>query len=159
MQEPAGGSNHGHRAPEGPTSQEGSDTRWLPLGVEDWQAAEFMRDNGWTVARVKDPALSGMAAHRGVLHPDDHVDTDALQAMVESEFGFSCEQVHAVYRQGPLTSDQRELRGSIDARVLALSRSGTNLALLGQALGFPVKANGNCRAMENALARARKESE
>lgn len=113
---------------------------------------------GWHVVYAKRGAEDGLTSHRGVLHPDEYVDMSVLRALVEAELGFSYEQVRSVYRQGPLSARQRELRGRIDARVLALSHAGANLALLGRLLGFPVKDNGNCRAMENALARARKEA-
>ena len=159
MEEPPGGPNHGHRASDNP-EREG---RQLPLGAEDWAAAEFARAGGWTIitdvpggeARGGGWQRSGGTTHRGVLHPDEHVDNGALLALVEAEFGHTREDVHSVYRQGPLSDEKRQLRDVIDARVLALSRSGANVALLGRALGFPVKDNGNCRAMENALARAR----
>ena len=95
--------------------------------------------------------------HRGVLRPDEYVDEAALRGLVEQELGFTYEQVRSVYRQGRLSAEQRELRGQIDARVLALSCAGANIALLGRALGFHVNDAGACEALNNALARARKE--
>jgi len=153
VEEPPGGANAGRRASTNPEVE----GRHLSLGVADAQAAEFLRNGGWSVISMGggERQRSGMNAHRGVLHPEEHVDHEALRPLVEDELGFTIEEVRAVYRQGPLSHDQRQLRGAIDARVLALSRSGANVALLGAALGFPVKTNGNCRAMENALARAR----
>lgn len=164
MEEPPGGPNSGRRASNNPEVE----GRHLPLGASEWQVAEFMRSSSWDVVAHTRRAdgdsrpggewsRSGGTTHRGVLHPDEYVDHEALRPMVERELGFSYEQVRSVYRQGPLTADQRELRGQIDARLLALSHAGANVALLGQALGFPVKENGNCRAMENALTRARAE--
>lgn len=151
MEEPAGGPNHGRRSSTNPEVE----GRHLPLGADDWAAAEFMRSGGWTVARVKDPHASGMTGHRGALHPDEHVDPDALRPMVEEALGFTYEDVHSVYRRGRLSDATRELRGRIDARVLALSRSGANVALLGRVLGFHVNEAGACEALNNALARAR----
>jgi hypothetical protein len=95
-----------------------------------------------------------------VLHPDEYVDRDALLGLVESELGFSLDDVRAVYRQGRLSDDQRELRGRIDARLLALSRSGANMLELARIFGFSVNAgNGaggdSCRTLERAIARAR----
>lgn len=145
MQEPAGGHNHGRTSSANP-EVEGRST---PLGVGDWQAAEYMRNNGWTVETG--------TAHRGVLQPEEHVDAEALRLMVEAELGFTYAQVHSVYRQGPLNADQRILRGRIDARVLTLSDAGGSTALLGRALGFPIKDDGHCRALANALTRAREE--
>lgn len=123
----------------------------------------FVLDGGWRLAqagkgRVRQVDDGGMTSHRGVLHPEEHVDEHVLRAAVEAELGFTYEAVHSVYRQGPLSQDQRELRARIDARVLALSHAGGHMAQLGRALGFPVKDDGHCRAIENALARARKES-
>lgn len=159
MQEPAGGDNHGRRASTNPEVE----GRHLPLDADEWQASEFMRGNGWNVVETSRGSGgstfgardAGMSAHRGVVHSDEYVDTEALRPMVEFELGFTYEQVRSVYRQGLLSAEQRELRGCIDARLLSLSRAGTNLALLGRLLGFPVKDNGNCRVMENALTRAR----
>jgi hypothetical protein len=96
--------------------------------------------------------------HRGVLHPDEYVDHAALQEAVERELGFTYEQVRSVYRQGPLSATQRELRGLIDARLLVLSRAGGQMLELGRAFGWGIDDGGkgdNCRTMERALERAR----
>jgi hypothetical protein len=139
----------------------------LPIGdehgeTEDRELEErgFLLDGGWHAVTVTEGGgrSGGMTSHRGVLQGHEHVDSDALRALVENELGFTYDQVHAVYRQGPLSPERRWLRGRIDARLLELARAGGNVALLGSALGFPVKANGNVRAMENALARAREEA-
>ena len=153
MEEPPGGENHGRQATTDPNLH----GRQTSLDADDWQAAEFMRGGGWGIVTHAggEWKRAGGSDHRGVLHPDEYVNEDALRPMVERELGFTYEQVRSVYRQGPLSADGRELRGRVDARLLVLSRSGANLALLGAALGFPIKDNGNCRAMENALARAR----
>lgn len=126
--------------------------------VSDPVEADFLNAGGWHVADIKGgDEEGGVTAHRGVLHPDEYVNEDALRVLVERELGFTYEQVRSVYRQGPLSASGRELRGRIDARLLALSRSGGHMAELGRALGFPVKDDGHCRVMENALARAREE--
>ena len=128
------------------------------------EARGFLQDGGW---RVVDPRWAhsriapdggGMRAHRGVLHPDEHVDADALRSAVERELGFTYEDVRAVYRQGRKSDAQLELRARIDARLLELSASGSNVALLGRVLGFHVNASGACEALNNALERARKEA-
>lgn len=151
MEELPGGPNHGRRS----APDVGASTSTQPLGAAEHQAAEFMRDGGWTIASIKDGSRAGVHAHRGVIHEDEHVDLEALRPTVEDELGFTYEQVHSVYRQGPLSADQRELRARIDARLLALSRSGANLLTLARILGLEVKANRTCRVMENALTRAR----
>ena len=154
MEEPPGVPNHGRQA----SSREGNEAHEA-LDAEAWQAAEFMRGGGWAVISMAggERQRAGMNAHRGVVHEDEHVDAGALQALVEAELGFSYEQVRSVYRQGPLGPHQRELRRDIDARMLALSRAGGSMAALGRALGFPIKDDGHCRVLENALSRARQE--
>jgi hypothetical protein len=159
MREPAGGTNHGRRASNNPEAE----GRHLPLGADEWQAAEFMRGGGWIIADTSrgsggaTPGArdAGMSAHRGVLHSAEYVDPDVLLPMLEEGLGFTYEQVRSVYRQGRLSADQRELRGRIDARLLALSRSGANLALLGRVLGFKVEDDSHCEPMDNAIARAK----
>lgn len=162
-QEPPGGRNYGRMAPAGTQT----DGRRLSLDASEVPALEFAEAGGCSIvdtARGSGGATpgardAGMSAHRGVLHPAEHVDVYILQTLVERELGFTRAHIRTVYRQGPLSAYQRELRGRIDARLLALSRSGTNIALLGRVLGFPIKANGTCRALENALARARAKEE
>ena len=126
--------------------------------VSDPVEADFLNAGGWHVASIKGGnEEGGVQSHRTVLHPDEHVDADVLRSLVERELGFSYEEVHSVYRQGPLSATQRELRGLVDARMLALSISGGSMVELGRALGFPIKDDGHCRVLENALKRARKE--
>lgn len=105
---------------------------------------------------------AGMSAHRGVLQADEYVDAGALQAAVEDELGFTYAEVKAVYRQGPKSSAQLELRTRIGARLLRIAASGGNLLELGRAFGWAIEeGNGtggaNCRTMERAVERARKE--
>lgn len=97
----------------------------------------------------------GLTAHRGVLQGHEYVDAAALRAAVEDELGYTYDQIRSVYRQGPVTGAKRELRDVIDARMLALRRSGANMVELGRAIGLAVNASGNCRALDNAVSRAR----
>jgi hypothetical protein len=117
-------------------------------------AVDFLHGGGWHVA--DGPGKGGLTAHRGVLHPEEWewLERLRLMPMVEAELGFTIAELRSVYRQGRLSAAQRELRGRIDARLLALSCSGGNMALLGHLLGFYVH-NGHCKAITNALARAR----
>lgn len=149
MEEPAGGPNHGRRVSTNPEV----DGRCLPLEADDWQAAEFMRGGGWSVitAGGGERQRAGMHAHRGVVHPDEHVDTEALGPLVEAELGFTIDEVHSVYSTGGRIPDHlRGLRGRIDARLLALSRSGANMALLARTLGVAYDPT-----VKRALRRAR----
>jgi hypothetical protein len=162
MEEPAGGPNNGRRASDNPNAE----GRHLPLGVSEWQARDMLQAKGWGVIHAKDGAREGIHAHRGVLHEDEYVDTEALRPALEAELGFTVDEVRSVYARkakgGPLPHSLRELRGRIDARVLALSRSGGNLLLLARVLGLSVKPGDDkggpsCDSIERAMARARRE--
>lgn len=97
----------------------------------------------------------GLVAHRGVLHESEYVDRRVLRKAVEEELGFSYDQIRSVYRQGPLSAAKREIRDVIDARMLALRRAGANMVELGRAIGLTVSFDGHCRALDNAVSRAR----
>jgi hypothetical protein len=101
----------------------------------------------------------GITSHRGVLQPGEYVDPDVLRKAVEEELGYTYEQIRSVYRQGPMSPEKRKLRGVIDARMLALRRSGANMTELGRAIGFPIKASGQCAVLSNAIARAKANSQ
>jgi len=90
MEEPPGGGNNGRRASTNPEVE----GRQLPLGTDEWQAAEFMREGGWTVISMGggERQRSGMNAHRGVLHPEEHVDADALRPLFEEIGRASCRE-------------------------------------------------------------------
>lgn len=119
----------------------------------------FVVDGGWSPADIKNNAHfnGGLTSHRGVLHAEEYVDEALLQEAVERELGFTYDEVRSVYRQGPLSNEQRELRDRIDARLLALSVVGGNMAALGRALGFKTTDATMHRIIKNALARARDE--
>jgi hypothetical protein len=157
MQEAPGGPNFGRAALS--TRDPEQTERHVSLGVGDAQAREFMSDGGWGIVTIKDGSRAGIHAHRGVLRGDEHIDVDAVRRAVEHELGFTIDDVLSVYRQGRMTDSQRELRGHIDARLLALSRSGANMLALARIFGWQVKpgnARGGpaCWIMEQALARA-----
>lgn len=139
MEEPSGGHNHGRM--DGNT-----------LDTDESVAFGFRFDGGWHVADIrsnKDEA-GGLVSHRGVLAPAEYVDPDVLRPMVEEALGFTVDDVTSVYTsRGRFRNDLRQLRARIDARLLALSRSGGNMAALARSLGI------NPRTMERALARAR----
>jgi hypothetical protein len=101
----------------------------------------------------------GLTAHRGVLQAGEYVNAEELRLAVEDELGYTYEQIRSVYRQGPLSPEKRKLRGVIDARMLALRRSGANLVELGRAIGLTISPDGHCRALDNAVSRARATSQ
>lgn len=143
MEEPVGGDNHGRVNGE-------------PLDVQTQQGVEAaLRGDAFSVVGPDVPNTDGggLVAHRGVLHPDEYVDPDQFQQAVEAELGYTYAEVKAVYKAGGnrwLTPTQREFRAYIDARLLALSRSGTNVTELAEAIGIG-RATLN-RALERARA-------
>jgi len=157
----SGISRRGH----GPDEVEAAD--YAPEGAQwddpDEAAREleergFLVDGGWHPVSFKEGETrhsGGLTSHRGVLHPEEYVDDDRLIALIEAELGFTYDEIRSVYRQGRKSDSQRELRERIDARLLALSRSGGNLTELGRRLGFPTSMSGDCKVFREALARAR----
>jgi hypothetical protein len=145
------------------------DARGLMSAFFDGPGNEPATDEGVALDSVRNPFMhvvspggadgGGLVAHRGVLQGTEYVDADVLRKAVEEELGYTYEQIRSVYRQGPLGSEKRKLRSVIDARMLALRRSGANMAELGRAIGFPIKASGNCAVLDNAIARAKANSQ
>jgi phage terminase small subunit len=101
---------------------------------------EWLQRGGWH-------AVKG-TAHRGVLHPDEYLDEEAVRAMFERELGFTVAQVRSVHRQGRTSKAQRELRTRVDARLLAISRAGGNMTALAGVVGLQPKS------LQRALSRA-----
>jgi hypothetical protein len=157
MEEPPGGVNTGRAASRDPNVE----GRFVALGVAEAQAAEFAREGGWSLAQPHakgryGDSTGGLTAHRGVLQGDEYVDASALLKGIEAEFGFTVEQVRSVYRRGRLTALEGELRVQIDARLLALSRSGANLAVLARIFGLTYDPTRRTyEVVERALARAK----
>jgi hypothetical protein len=134
-------------------------------GLDD-EEIDFLFTGGWHVVDIKnnEDERGGLTTHRGVLHPDEYIDPDALQALVEDNLGFTYAEIAAAYDiTGRPTAVQTEKRRQIDAALLGLSRSGGNLLELAKALGWPIEeadARGGERSkkMERALARAERVS-
>jgi hypothetical protein len=109
---------------------------------------EWLRAGGWHVVGGGD--RGGMVAHRGILHPDEYVDTERIEAALEHELGFKVDELRWVYRdRGRRKAAQLALRDRVDARLLELRRTGGNLELLARLTAVDRKAIGR------ALARAR----
>lgn len=96
-------------------------------------------DRGTGLGTAYGTSDAGMVAHRGVLHPDDYVDTLALREAVLAELGVTYADLAEAYKMGRPTAEQRESRESIDAQFLALSRAGTNIPALAEALELSEK--------------------
>ena len=166
MSEAPHGANHGRRAAVVYSGDSGDDetagAERLDPGVTPTANARNTRPR----VDMSRPQMAGVfaeggyqlergTAHRGILFEGEYVDRAALLEAVEYELGFTRAQVLSVYRQGKLSDDQSELRAAIDARMLALSRSGAEMTTLGRILGLVVDAQRHCRAIANALERAR----
>jgi hypothetical protein len=126
-------------------------------GREEW---DYLFSGGVSTARGH-KGEAGMRAHRGVLHPHEYLDADALRSAVEAELGFTYDEISTVYRQGRMTDAQIELRNRIDARLLAIAEAGGNMLALARCLGWKInhgwrgEGGASCRTMERALKRAR----
>jgi hypothetical protein len=129
------------------------------------EAVDFLRMGGWSVVSSRGGNYEGgVTAHRGVLHPDEYVDRIELRVLVEQELGLTFEEIQSVYRQGPLSDEQRALRDRIDARLLEVSNAGGNMLLLAKEIGWAVEGatptgGERCKTMERAVERARVEGD
>ena len=155
MQEPPFGPNHGR--------SDGA----VPLGQREQQAREMLGVEGFTVVGPDVPFERGGVTGQRAGNPnpftsDLDVDEDVLRGVVEETLGFTVEEINAVYPKtaGGLTATQRALRANIDARLLAVSRSGGNMLLLARVLGWTINTvndKSTCSMMYRALRRARQE--
>lgn len=153
MQEAPGGSNHGRAAVDGsgydPFAPDAPGRVTMERGLDLGRPVEldWLYSNGFSIVdtsagstsgRVHGARDAGMSAHRGVLHPDEYVNHEAVLRDLERHLGYTVDQVRSVYTRlgGPIPTDQRQLRDQIDSRMLALSRSGANMTLLRQLLGI-----------------------
>jgi hypothetical protein len=91
--------------------------------------------------------------HRRRADFDEEADRRWLLPLIERQLGFTHDEVRSVYRQGPLSAKQRDFRADIDDAMLALSRGGGNMVLVGRLLGFYV--NRGCKVINDAVERAR----
>lgn len=97
----------------------------------------------------------GMTAHRGVLHPDEYVDLEALVFALEMRLGFSIERVQFLYsKPNPSTKDIPD-KMRLEDLFLELDEAGGNMKLLATLLGLTVRADGTCFPMSRGIARAR----
>lgn len=123
MTEPPHGENYGRAVGEEP----------VPLNAGESRTREFLADGGWLLVEPGRGGrrAGGTSAHRGALAPEEYVDEDILRVKLEEHMGFSVEEAHTAYRRdalgGPVPITLRELRGRLDARLLALSRDGVNM--------------------------------
>ncbi len=114
----------------------------------------MMNDGGWMTVSIRGGNEDGgVTSHRGVLHPDEYVDHEALVRAVEAQLGFTFDDIHSVYSTGGrIPNDLRQLRDRIDGRLLALSVDGANMSELRKIIGI------TDMALTSALRRARGEA-
>lgn len=107
--------------------------------------------DGWSIVSPAWGDHGGLRAHRGTLHPDEYVDRGRLVALLEEELGYTLTQLHSVYSTGGrIPNSRRELRGRIDARLLALATAGGNMTMFARVTGL------NETTLDRALVRARR---
>ena len=127
----------------------GGSSNYDQVVIDDWLVG------GWSFFdSVHHASDFGMTTHSGVLHPDEYVDEEVLEKMVEERLGFTLDSVRSVYRQGRKSADQVELRARIDGRLLEFVEDGGSRNALARVLGLVVSQGGHCQAFESALARA-----
>lgn len=107
------------------------------------------------VSDPKEYYYQGMVAHRGVLHPSEHVDLEALQFHTEQYLGFTMERIAFLYSKPNPSAKDKPDKEALEDIFLSLEDEGGNMGLLGWVVGFPVKGDGTCTTMSRALARAR----
>ena len=105
----------------------------------DPEGGAYLRERGVSLVRVKDAALHGMTAHRGVLHPDEWLDEAEVVRQVEARMGYTLDEAREVYGRrggGPLPKLLKERRGRLDGVMGKMARDG-QVALLARVLGVP----------------------
>jgi hypothetical protein len=98
---------------------------------------------------------SGLHAHHGTLHPDEHVDWAAVERAAEERLGFTLDRVRAAFAPGRPDAQRRAERDAIEDRLLELAEAGAVMWPLARAIGWPVRESGSDQ-MKRVLARARK---
>jgi hypothetical protein len=112
---------------------------------------EWLVDGGWCPLHPDRGARhTGMHAHRGVIHPDEYVNADALRSAAEEKLGYTLEDVRAVYggrSGGPLPKALLPVRNAIDRELLGVD----NMEWLALALGVPELTEALRRGRKRAL--------
>lgn len=151
MQEPPGGENFGK-------------LDGYSLHSAEWQASDLMMSRNFGITDEGHGGTKGNP-NGAPLHPDMFVDESVLRQKVEEVLGFTYEEITSVYVDSPgsIPVVQRQLRDKIDARLLALSRSGANMTAVARILGWSISTNlagkKNSRKMSRALDRAKRAEE
>lgn len=139
MQEPPGGHNHGRQ-----TREEGKPPS-AAVSTEDMVASEFLSDDNtvaWSLVNTRrgtgpgGTQDAGMTSHRGVLHPDEHVNAEVLYRELERSLGISLQEFDAAYRsRGKPTTEIMATREKMDQVFLEVVEAGGNVEELAKILG------------------------
>lgn len=153
------------KAPHTQPETDASEDDWAAIMAEPPEGfnspsdtSEFLANGGWHAVSIKDSGEEGggLTSHRGAVSEEEFVDPEVMRFSIEARLGFTVEEVHSVYRQGPLSPEQRALRDRIDLRIYEVWHEGGNMVLLGRALGLAIRERENdCQALKGAVARAR----
>lgn len=145
MEEPPDGYNHGRAA--GTSSDDERKSSHRSLDGKDWQVLELYRDGGYAIAW---PGDMGTRGNRDVLAPDEFVNFDVLQPLVEERLGFTYAEVKRVYGlRGQPSRENVRIRNVLDARILELYDAGANMFKFAEVVGMKQ------RTMNRAVARAK----
>lgn len=160
MEEPPGGWNHGKRTSDlsGFAEQERMTSPSLSrphvpkvnLNIKDRAAQKDTNS-----LSQDDLYYHGMRAHRGILQPEEYVDSDELAEKVGMLLGMPIETVRGAFAPGTPDRLRQSIKSSLEDKMLQLSEAGGNMSILAQVLEFNVREDGYCRTMSNLLARAR----
>jgi hypothetical protein len=121
MEEPPGGENFGYRVAAG--------QRRESLNYRDWARSDFLASGGWSTCTLGSDAPRGRPRTIEVEWL-----TPTGIAAVEQKLGFTRAELHAVVRKGRLSTEQREQRETIAARLSACVSAGAAVGPLADVL-------------------------
>lgn len=135
MQEPPGGFNNGRASR--------SSGRFVTnLSTEEMKTSEHLGDEnaGWDLSSMEGGAQQsrgGITSHRGVLHPDEFVHAEALEALLEENLGVSLDEFDEAYRsRGRPSPEALATRVKVDRVFLEVVEDGGNVEELARILGI-----------------------
>lgn len=157
MEEPPGGWNHGKRVSE---LQAYVDDRAKVVSQPNvpklnLNIKERAAQNDTHSISQDDLYYHGMKAHRGILQPEEHVDSEELAEKVGILLGMPIETIRGAFAPGTPDRLRLSIKNSLEDKILELSEAGGNMSILAHVLGFSVREDGYCRTMSNLLARSR----
>jgi len=105
-------------------------------GVDTSGDLSYLPEGGYHIVREDHGnEISGMRAHRGVIHSDEHVDHERLIEMLEDELGFSFDEARLAF--DPLAyAEEVPNYYLIRDRMVEIHEAGGNISLLADVLGI-----------------------